>query len=312
MAKLVPETPRGLSRRAFTAGLGALGATAGLGPLAAAAAPIAKRVPATGEALPAIGLGTWITFNVGDSARLRAERLEVVRTFFAGGGAVIDSSPMYGSSEEVVGYCLEAIGTVPRLFSATKVWTPLQWHGRRQMEASRELWGVERFDLMQVHNLLGWEGHLETLAGWKAEGRVRHVGITTSHGRDHDTFETVMRSRPIDFVQFTYNILDRQAEQRLLPLAAERGLGVIINRPFRQGALIDAVERHPLPEWAGEIDCANWPQFLLKFIISHPAVTCAIPATTRADHAAENMGAATGRLPDADMRARMIRYVEGL
>lgn len=302
-----------MDRRTFTAGLGALGAVSSLGPVAAAVeTPIARRIEATGETIPAIGMGTWVTFNVGSSERLRTERLEVVRTLFAHGGTVIDSSPMYGSSEEVAGYCLQRAKVPGRLFAASKVWTPLTFHGRWQMEDSRALWRIERFDLMQVHNLLNWEGHLATLADWKAEGRVRLVGITTSHGRDHETFETVMRSQPIDVVQFTYNILDRATERRLLPLAAERGLGVIINRPFRQGALIDAVKRHPLPDWAGEIGCSSWAQVLLKFIISHPAATCAIPATTRADHMAENMGVARGVLPDLTMCRRMIAHVEAL
>jgi aryl-alcohol dehydrogenase-like predicted oxidoreductase len=180
------------------------------------------------------------------------------------------------------------------------------------MEASRRLWGADRFDLMQIHNMLDWQAHLETLMDWKAQGRLRYIGITTSHGRRHDAFEKVMAEQPVDFVQFTYNILDRGAERRLLPLAAERGLAVIINRPFRGGALFDYFERKPLPAWARAFDCANWAQFFLKFIVSHPAVTCAIPATRRADHMRENMGAATGGLPDPEMRARMIRYLDGL
>jgi aryl-alcohol dehydrogenase-like predicted oxidoreductase len=175
-----------------------------------------------------------------------------------------------------------------------------------------DLWGTRRFDLMQVHNLLNWESHLETLLAWKAEGRVRYVGVTTSHGRRHDTLEKVMADQPIDFVQFTYNIVDREAESRLLPLAAERGLAVIINRPFRRGALFDHVEGRQLPGWAGAVDCTNWAQFFLKFIVSHPAVTCAIPATSRVDHMRENMGALHGRLPDQAMRERMIRHVESL
>jgi aryl-alcohol dehydrogenase-like predicted oxidoreductase len=165
---------------------------------------------------------------------------------------------------------------------------------------------------MQIHNLLDWEAHLETLLGWKAEGRVRYVGITTSHGRRHGEMAKIMAAEPIDFVQFTYNILDREAEERLLPLAAERGLAVIVNRPFRRGNLFDTFERYPLPNWAPDFDCANWAQYFLKFIVSHPAVTCAIPATSRVDHMRENMGAALGRLPDPDMRARMIRHVESL
>lgn len=165
---------------------------------------------------------------------------------------------------------------------------------------------------MQVHNLLNWEGHLPRLFEDKAAGRIRYVGITTSHGRRHDDMAALMASQPIDFVQFSYNILDREAERRLLPLAADRGLAVIVNRPFRTGALFEAFARHPLPDFAGEIDCANWAQVFLKFVVSHPAVTCAIPATSRVDHLAENMGALTGRLPDAAMRARMVRHVESL
>ncbi len=257
-------------------------------------------------------MGSSSTFNVGDDIVLRDRRVEVLRTFFDAGGAVIDSSPMYLSSEAVIGYCLERIAGKDALFSATKVWTPIRWLGIRQMMASRRLWRVERFDLMQIHNMLDWEAHLETLLEWKAEGRLRYIGITTSHGRRHDALAKVMAAQPLDFVQFTYNILDREAERRLLPLAAERALAVIVNRPFRRGALFDRFERRPLPGWADDFDCANWAQFFLKFIVSHPAVTCAIPATSRADHMRENMGAAYGRLPDPETRARMIRYVESL
>ncbi len=303
-----------LPRRRFLGGLCGLALGGHLIPGPAKSAPdiLRKAIPATGERLPVIGMGSWITFDVGDDPARRAQRLEVLRTFFEQGGAVIDSSPMYGSSEEVIGYCLARLDDTEALFAATKVWTYVQALGRRQMEKSEQLWGTERFDLMQIHNLLDWQAHLETLLEWKATGRVRYIGITTSHGRRHDDFEAVMASQPIDFVQFTYNILDREAEERLLPLAAERGLAVIINRPFRRGVLFDLLQRHPLPDWAGEIDCANWAQFLLKFIVSHPAVTCAIPATSRVDHMSENMGALRGRLPDPEQRAHMIDYVESL
>ncbi len=303
------------SRRAFLASMAALGVAVQLdrGRKSAASRPVlTKPIPATGERLPVIGMGSWLTFDVGDNKRLRAERLEVLQALFDAGGAVIDSSPMYGSSEAVIGYCLGRIANTQALFSATKVWTLFRSRGIRQMEASQDLWDAERFDLIQIHNLLDWKTHLETLTDWKAQGRVRYIGVTTSHGRRHTALEKVMAGQPVDFVQFTYNILDREAERRLLPLAAERGLAVIINRPFRQGALFDYFERRPLPDWAGEFDCANWAQFFLKFIVSHPAVSCARPATTRVDHMRENMGAAAGRLPDPEMRQRMIRYVEGL
>lgn len=316
------------SRRAFLKGLGltagawalpgGLGASGLLaGGSGSGSAPhrsglLTQPIPATGELLPVLGMGSWITFDVPDLFGLREPRVEVLRRFFDAGGAVIDSSPMYGRSEDTIGHCLERLSNDGGLFSATKVWTPLQWHGRRQVEASEELWGVERFDLLQIHNMLSWEEHLETLLAMKEEGRVRYVGITTSHGRRHEAMERVIAEQPFDFVQLTYNVLDREAEARLLPLAAEHGRAVIVNRPFRRGALIDDLEGRPLPPWAGEIDCATWPQFLLKFIVSHPAVTCAIPATSQPEHMSENMHAAYGRLPDAPMRARMVRYVEGL
>jgi diketogulonate reductase-like aldo/keto reductase len=285
----------------------------GAGAAATALGPIHKKtIAGTGEKLPVIGMGSWLTFDVGRDRKLRDHRVGVLKTFFDMGGGMVDSSPMYGSSQEVIGYCLERIADTHSLFAATKVWTWRQSRGAGQMEESRRLWGIERFDLMQIHNLLGWEGHLETLVADKARGRIRYIGVTTSHGRRHDDLEEVMAEQPIDFVQLTYNILDRRAEERLLPLAAERGLAVIANRPFRRGELFEHFARHPLPGWAAEFDCENWAQFFLKFIVSHPAVTCAIPATSRVDHMQENMGALYGRLPDREMRKRMIRHVESL
>ena len=274
--------------------------------------PILRFIPGTAERIPAIGMGTWITFNVGNSRRLRDARAEVLRTFFDRGGTVVDSSPMYGSSEDVVGFCLDRIGRRKSLFSATKVWTPLIGDGEEQMSASRQLWGIEKFDLMQVHNLVNWEGHLETLDEDKRAGRIRHIGITTSHGSRHSQMARVMTDPRVDAVQFTYNVVDRAAEQRLLPQAAERGLAVVINRPFQRGALFRRFGRHPLPEWADQIGCTNWAQFFLKFVISHPAVTCAVPATSSVAHMNENMGALYGALPDTAMRDRMIRYIESI
>jgi diketogulonate reductase-like aldo/keto reductase len=309
------DHPDHLSRRAFLGVLAAVGAAAVLGPRPSAAAPTAvlrRAIPATGETVPAIGMGTWITFNVGNDEALRDQRTKVLQAFFDMGGSVIDSSPMYGSSEAVVGYGLARIANTQGLFAATKVWTPFTALGDGQRTHSRRLWGVERFDLMQIHNLLNWDGHLPRLLEDKARGRIRYVGMTTSHGRRHDALERVMVEQSLDAVQFTYNIVDREAEARLLPLAADRGLAVVINRPFRRKQLFDMFARHPLPAWAAEIDCANWAQFFLKFIVSHPAVICAIPATSRIDHMRENMGALSGRLPDRTMRERMVRYVESL
>jgi diketogulonate reductase-like aldo/keto reductase len=278
----------------------------------ALAPPLTKPIPSSGERLPVIGLGSWITFNVGDDIELREECTAVMRAFFAAGGRLIDSSPMYGSSQTVIGYGLNRLGRPPSLFSADKVWISAGSRGPEQIEESRGSWGVRRFDLLQVHNLLAWEDHLPTLLAMKSAGRVRYVGITTSEGRRHEEVERIMASQPIDFVQVTYNVVDREVENRILPLAQARGIAVIANRPFQEGALIQRLKGHPLPSWTADTGAANWPQFILKFIVSHPAVTCAIPATSQVAHLKENMAAATGQLPDAALRRRMAAYVAAL
>lgn len=286
------------------------GALAASGEAAAQPGPSTRAIPSSGEAIPRVGLGTWITFNVGNDPPARAHCAQVMRAFFEAGGRLVDSSPMYGSSQGVVGDGLRALEAQQRVFSADKVWTAAD--GAAQVEASRALWQVPRFDLLQVHNLLAWEKQLPLLQEMKDEGRLRYVGITTSEGRRHREFEQILRTRRLDFAQFTYNLLDRQAEQRLLPAAAERGVAVLVNRPFEEGELLRRLERHPLPPWAGEIACTSWAQFALKFVISHPAVTCAIPATRRIDHVRENMRAAQGVLPDGAARQRMAAYVARL
>lgn len=305
-----------MDRRGFLRVAGGFGAGLALALRHPAAAISAERlvraIPSSGKPIPAIGMGSWITFNVGPVEALRKERLKVLEAFFANGGGMIDSSPMYGSSEEVIGWCLERLGETQTLFSATKVWTLGKAAGVAQMEASRALWGAGAMDLYQIHNLVDWETHLDTLKGWKQDGRLEYLGITTSHGRRHEDMARIMAAEPLDFVQFTYNMVDREAEQRLLPLARDRGQAVIVNRPFRRGQLVRALERHPLPGWAAEIGCTNWPQVLLKFIVSHPAVTCAIPATSQVAHMRENMAAGIGPMPDAALRRRMIADVEAL
>jgi diketogulonate reductase-like aldo/keto reductase len=303
-----------VSRRMVLGALAASAAAAALRPFEALAqaGSITRPIPSTGERLPVVGLGSWITFNVGDDPELRDECAEVMRAFFAAGGRLIDSSPMYGSSQAVIGAGLRKLGAPSSLFSADKVWISSGPRGPDQVEESRVNWGVPRFDLLQVHNLLAWEDHLPTLLAMKQAGRLRYVGITTSEGRRHAEMEKVMATQPIDFVQLTYNVVDREAEARLLPLARERGIAVIVNRPFREGALIRAVQRHPLPPWSSEFGAANWAQFLLKFIVAHPTVTCVIPATSQVAHVKENMGAAAGPLPDAALRRRMMTHVESL
>jgi diketogulonate reductase-like aldo/keto reductase len=274
--------------------------------LSQTAAPlIQRRIPSSGEALPVVGLGSWITFNVGGDRSLRDECTQVVRAFLAGGGRLIDSSPMYGSAQEVIGYALAKLGKPKQVFAADKVWISDGDEGPGQMESSRRKWGIPRFDLMQIHNLLAWPEHIRTLRAMKAAGKIRYLGITTSEGRRHDELEKIMRTQPIDFVQLSYNPVDREAEGRLLPLAMERKIAVIVNRPFQQGALTRRLARHPLPSWAREAGARSWAQLILKFILSHPAVTCAIPATSVPAHATENMAAARGGLPDAAMRRRI-------
>jgi diketogulonate reductase-like aldo/keto reductase len=285
-------------------------ALAAAGPALAQGAPLTRPIPSSGEQVPRVGLGTWITFNVGQDPPARAQCAQVVRAFFEAGGRLIDSSPMYGSSQGVVGEALRSLGAQQKVFSADKVWTSAD--GAAQAESSRKLWQVPRFDLLQVHNLLAWERQLPLLQAMKERGQLRYVGITTSEGRRHREFEQLMRSHRLDFVQFTYNLFDREVEQRLLPLAADRGMAVLVNRTFQEGALLRRLERHPLPPWAAEFECTSWAQFALKFAISHPAVTCAIPATRRVEHVRENMAAARGRMPDESMRRRMAAHVAGL
>ncbi|WP_201745051.1 aldo/keto reductase [Aidingimonas lacisalsi] len=301
-----------MSRRQVLQGLLMATAASALPPwqvLAQHNGPKTRVIPSTGDTVPLVGLGSWITFNVGDDPELLEQCADVMAAFFESGGRMIDSSPMYGSSQATIGYGLDKLDAYERVFSADKLWTSSPDEGRDQIEASRSDWGVSRFDLLQVHNLRAWRENLETLLTMKDDGELRYVGITTSHGRRHDEFETIMRDYPLDFVQLTYNPVDREAEQRLLPLAREREIGVIVNRPFQQGRLIDRLGDHDLPDWASEVGAETWAQLILKFIISHPDVTCAIPATTQVEHVRENMAAASSPLPDDDMRQRIAETI---
>jgi diketogulonate reductase-like aldo/keto reductase len=266
--------------------------------------PIKKAIPASKEQLPVIGMGTSRTFDESGSSETIATLGQVLEAFFMMGGTLIDSSPMYGSAEYVLGALLKQLQP-SALFAATKVWTDGKAHGMTQMELSRKLWGIERFDLMQIHNLRDWRIHLETLKSMKAEGKIRYIGITTSHGRDHDELYQVLSNNPFDFVQLSYNIRDREVEKRLLPLAMDRGIAVIANRPFARGSLFKLVKENPLPTWVDEFDCNSWGQFFLKYTVSHPAITCAIPATSKVHHMLDNMGAAFGKMPDSAMRIEM-------
>jgi diketogulonate reductase-like aldo/keto reductase len=304
-----------MSRRGFIGSLTAALAAFWLAPQGLRAAErklIRKAIPATGETLPVIGLGTSRTLDVGGDRAVLSNLAEVLKSFFDHGGELIDSSPMYGSAEQVVGELLNRVGHGAKLFAATKVWTDGEQAGIRQMEDSRRKWGIRRFDLMQIHNLRDWQTHLKTLQAWKADGKIRYTGITTSHGRFHRELEEILRNESLDFVQLSYNIEDRTAEERLLPLAAERGMAVLVNRPYQRGDLFRKTRSKELPEWAAEFDCTSWGQFFLKFIVSHPAVTCVIPATSKIDHMEDNMAASFGRLPDAATRRKMVSYFESL
>lgn len=269
---------------------------------------ITKPIPKSGEALPAVGLGTWQTFDVAEGQTAREPLRKVLSEFVRAGGSVVDSSPMYGKSESVTGDLGAELGLRKQLFLATKVWTSGRDAGIRQMEQSFKRLRTERMDLLQVHNLVDYRAHLETLRAWKAQGKVRYIGVTHYTASAYDQLERVLRAEELDFVQLNYSLAEREAEKRLLPLAAEKQLAVLINRPFAEGALFRRVRGKPLPPWAKEIRCASWAQFFLKFIISHPAVTCAIPATANLDHLIDNMAALREPLPDAALRARMIRF----
>ena len=291
--------------------MAAAAAAAGAGPARAAAAPalVQRTIPSSGEAIPAIGLGTSRTFDVGGGAGERAPLRDVVKTFVELGGTVIDSSPMYGAAESVAGDLAAELRVADRLFWATKVWTSGAAAGVKQMEASLARLRVRRLDLMQIHNLLDWRAHLHTLREWKLSGRVRYIGVTHYTAGAYDELERVLRAEPLDFVQVNYSLGEREAERRILPLARERGLAVLVNRPFAEGGLFQRVRSTPVPPWAAELGCQSWAQLFLKWILAHPAVTCVIPATSRVAHLEDNMKAGTGPLPDAASRERMAAAV---
>lgn len=274
---------------------------------AAAAAQLQRAIPSSGERIPAVGLGTWLTFDlpINDVEGL-ARRRQVLERFFAGGGRLVDSSPMYGHAEAVMGELLAR--PEPRLFSATKVWTGLPLYGPVQMRRSLSLWRLPRVDLMQVHNLLSWRTHLKTLREWQAEGRTRYIGVTTSHGRAPDEVRHILTNERIDVLQITYSPADRSAEP-LIALAAERGVAVIVNRPFDGGALLSRLAGQALPPVARDLQCESWAALVLKWTLANPAITCAIPATTNPLHVAQNLAALQGPLPDARQRAALLAAV---
>ena len=303
-----------LSRRKFMQALALIASAAGGLPLAAfSSVPmLKKKIPSSGEKIPVIGMGSSRTFDAGDSQQARVNLTKVLQTFFDLGGTVIDTSPMYGSSEQVLGDLLVNVKNKQSLFMATKVWTQGREEGIAQMQQSMALLRRPVIDLIQIHNLLDWKVHWKTLKEWKQQGKVRYIGITTHRGYDHDQLAYVMENYPIDFIQFSYSIANRKAEQRILPLAAERGIATMINRPFQRGDLFRSVKGQELPAWAAEFDCNSWGQFFLKFVVSHPAVTCTIPATSKVHHMQDNMGAGLGRMPNPQQRQKMFDYFESL
>lgn len=272
---------------------------------------LTRKIPSTGEPIAVIGIGTWQTFDVAGDAQSRAPLEDVLREFAALGGKVIDSSPMYGRSEDVAGEVIAKLKLRDQIFIATKVWTSGKAAGIAQMEASMKKLNAKPIDLMQVHNLLDAETHLATLSAWKREGRVRHIGVTHYTASAYDSVAKIIAKHPVDTVQINYSIGEREAEQRLLPLARERGIAVIVNRPFAGGELFRRLRATPLPSWAGEIDCTSWAQLMLKFVIGHPAVTCAIPGTGKLDHLRDNMAAGSGKLPDEKMRLQIAASAAG-
>lgn len=270
---------------------------------------IKRQIPISGEALPVVGVGTWQTFDVGSNQQEREQLKLVLKTLIEKGGTVVDSSPMYGSSEQVVGDLSTELNLNKKLFIATKVWTRGKEDGIRQMNNSFELLKRDSMDLMQIHNLVDWQTHLKTLRTWKEEGKVRYIGITHYTESAYSTIEDILRSTPIDFLQINYSLLSRKAEERIFPLAQDKRVAVIINQPFESGSLFGKVKGKSLPEWAREFDCKSWGQFFLKFIISHPAVTCVIPGTAKPHHMVDNVAAGYGNLPTAEHRNQMIKLL---
>jgi len=268
-----------------------------------------RPIPRSGELIPVVGVGTWQTFDVGAEAPERAELKEVLRLLAGPGGAVVDSSPMYGAAESVVGDLTAELGLRAKLFFATKVWTNGREAGIRQMESSLRLMRTRRMDLMQVHNVQDVSVHAKTLREWKDADRIRYAGITHYHAGAYGELERLVKTPEWDFVQFNYSMAEREAESRLLPLCAEMGVAVIVNRPFSHGGLFPRVKGKQLPAWAAEFDCSSWAQFFLKYLLAHPAVTCAIPGTSRVAHLKDNLQAGVGRLPDAATRRRMVEYL---
>jgi len=275
-------------------------------------AMLMRAIPSSGEKLPVIGLGTWQKFDVDLTPDTRKPLEEVLSLFVKLGGRVIDSSPMYGRAEEVIGELTSALGIREKLFVATKVWTRGKENGIKSMERSMALLRTKRIDLMQVHNLLDVQAHLATLRQWKEQGRIRYLGVTHYNSSAFPEIEKILRTEKLDFLQINYSLMEREAEQHVLPLAQERGVAVIVNRPFGAGDLFDKVRSKPLPDWAGDFDCRSWAQFFLKWIVAHPAVICAIPATGKPQHLEDNMQAGYGRLPDENTRRRMVELARTL
>jgi aryl-alcohol dehydrogenase-like predicted oxidoreductase len=273
---------------------------------------IKRKIPSTGELLPTVGLGTWQTFDVSEAKPEREPLKAVLRTLISKGGTVVDSSPMYGRSEEVVGDLSTELGINDKLFIATKVWTSGKDKGISQMNDSLRLLKRERVELMQIHNLLDWETHLKTLRAWKAAGKIKYIGLTHYTESAHARLATILeRERGIDFIQINYNMLERNAEKNLFPLAQEKGVAVLINQPFGSGNLFRMIRGKKLPDWSAEFDCHSWGQFFLKFILSNPAVTCVIPGTSQANHMLDNLRAGFGGLPDEKQRLKMVEIVAG-
>lgn len=270
---------------------------------------LTRPIPRTGEQLPVIGLGTWQTFNVSTDAKERAPLRDVLKRFLERGGRVIDSSPMYDRAEEVVGDLLEELGQARTPFLATKVWTTGRAEGEQQMRTSLKRMGRGRMDLMQIHNLVDAKTHLATLRQWQEAGRIRYIGITHYQPSAFDAMEKLIRQEALDFVQLPYSLAMREAEARLLPACAERGVAVLVMSPFEQGSLFQRVRGKTVPPWAAEFDCTSWAQFFLKFILGHPTVTCPIPATSNPKHLQDNLKAGFGRLPDEKLRAKMVKHL---